>query len=61
MSETYYKNQIEYSIYCAKQHIEVAKDSIKNGVDDLIDYSIRAAERKINEAEKILVSLCDPS
>ena len=47
-------NKIEYNIYCAKQHIQVAKESIENGVEDLIDYSIRAAEKKLEEAEEYL-------
>lgn len=46
--------KVEYEIYCAKQHIQVAKESIENGVEDLIDYSIGAAEKCLKKAEKYL-------
>lgn len=41
------------NIYYAKQHINIAKWSLKNNIDDLIDYSIKQAEIYIKNAEKL--------
>ncbi len=42
---------VKYAINMARQHVEVAKRSIENGIEDLIDYSIRAAEKWLKQAE----------
>ncbi len=42
---------VKYAINMARQHVEIAKKSIENGIEDLIDYSIRAAEKWLKQAE----------
>jgi hypothetical protein len=54
--ENQIKIDVDYALYMARQHIEVAKESIKNGVTDLIDYSIERAEGWVETAEKMLTS-----
>lgn len=49
--------EIEHSIFIARQHVIVAKQCIENGVDDLIDYSIKKAERWTERAERYLNKL----
>lgn len=54
LAEFVTKYEIEHSIRMARQHVNVAKQSIENGVEDLIDYSIRKAEQWIERAESYM-------
>lgn len=42
---------VKYAINMARQHVKVARESIEKGIEDLIDYSIRAAEKQLKQAE----------
>lgn len=43
--------EIEYALNMSRQHVDTARYSIENGIDDLIGYSIRSAEKWLKKAE----------